>query len=175
MSQKQRKEIFLHPGEWFFGGAETVVSTLLGSCVAIILWHPELKIGGMCHYLLASRGKHPGRGLSGRYGDEAMLLLLQQVLASERELREFRVKLIGAATTLLPQEGERSSNDVATRNAAMARLLARQLGLLVQVEELGGNKPRMVVFDVQTGDVWVRLIQDNMLSETQANKSGNKT
>ena len=40
-------EIFLHPGEFYFGDRHTRIRTLLGSCVSIILWHPRLLIGGM--------------------------------------------------------------------------------------------------------------------------------
>lgn len=44
--------VTLQPGEFHFGGANTRIQTLLGSCVAITLWHPIRRIGGMCHYML---------------------------------------------------------------------------------------------------------------------------
>ena len=53
-------EIFLQPGEFYFGDAATRIRTLLGSCVAITLWHPARMIGGMCHYMLPNRQKHHG-------------------------------------------------------------------------------------------------------------------
>jgi chemotaxis protein CheD len=49
------RELFLHPGEYAFGDAQTRIRTLLGSCVAITFWHPVLKTGAMCHYLLPAR------------------------------------------------------------------------------------------------------------------------
>jgi len=52
----QVNEIYLQPGEYFWGGENNRVKTLLGSCVAICIWHPKLKIGGMSHCLLPSRG-----------------------------------------------------------------------------------------------------------------------
>ena len=48
-------EVFLQPGEFHFGHARTRIKTILGSCVAITMWHPILRIGGMCHYLLPAR------------------------------------------------------------------------------------------------------------------------
>ena len=51
-------EIFLQPGEFYFGEGKTRIRTLLGSCVAITLWHPRLHIGGMSHYMLPSRPRH---------------------------------------------------------------------------------------------------------------------
>jgi len=173
MHSDTRTEIFLHPGEWKFAGQDYIISTLLGSCVSIVMWHPHLRQGGMCHYLLAQRNESSDT-LSGRYGDEAMLLLLRAALACGRPLKEFQVKLLGGATVLSHREGERSSNDVATRNIEMARQLARQLGLNVQAEDLGGTSPRMVVFDVQSGDVWVRLSQDGETQDSLSAKTRKK-
>jgi len=153
----QRTEVFLKPGEWHFGGEESLIKTLLGSCVSITLWHPRLKIGGMCHYLLAQR-KNGERSdtLSGRYADEAMLLLVREALRSGRPLREFHTKLIGGASVLSSIEREMHVTDVPGENIVMARLLAAQLGLSVQAEDFGGSGARLVLFDVACGDVWVR-------------------
>ena len=48
-------EIFIRPGEFYFGDGNTRIRTILGSCVAVTLWHPERHIGGMCHYMLPRR------------------------------------------------------------------------------------------------------------------------
>lgn len=155
------KEIFLHPGEWAFEAGHARISTLLGSCVAIVLWHPQLQLGGMCHYLLARRNGQSDT-LSGRYGEEAMLLLLRAVLGCGRPLREFQCHLLGGASVLVHPEGDHQ-HDVAGHNIEQARQMARQLDLQVQTESLGGSCPRMVVLDVQTGEVRVRLSQESEL------------
>lgn len=153
----QRTEVFLKPGEWYFGGAEALIKTLLGSCVSITLWHPRLKLGGMCHYLLSQRKNGEiSDTFSGRYADEAMLLLVREALRSGRPLREFQVKLIGGASVLSGTERDGQVTDVPGENIVMARLLATQLGLNVQAEDFGGSGARLVLFDVACGDVWVR-------------------
>jgi len=48
-------EIFLGPGDLFFGDRDTRIRTLLGSCVAVTLWHPRAKLGGMCHFVVPTR------------------------------------------------------------------------------------------------------------------------
>src|SRR5437867_13268763 len=88
-------EIFLQPGEWYFGDADTRIRTLLGSCVAITIWHPRRCLGGMCHYLLPTRNPARIDTLDGRYGDEALLLLLQEVTRHNTILEEYTVKLFG--------------------------------------------------------------------------------
>ena len=68
--------VFLRPGEFSFAADRLRISTLLRSCVSIVLWHPQRRHGGMSHYLLPSR-KHAGTALDGRYADEAMLMFVR--------------------------------------------------------------------------------------------------
>ncbi|AUH52409.1 chemotaxis protein CheD [Chromobacterium sp. ATCC 53434] len=157
--------VFLHPGDWHFGGGDTRIRTLLGSCVSIILWHPQERVGGMCHYLLAQRTGRRGETLSGRYGDEAMLLLLREILACGLPLQEFHTRLIGGASMLLSRE-RKLSHDVPSRNISMARAMVKQLGLRLQAEDLGGNCPRLVLFDVASGHVWIKQSQEAELEMT---------
>lgn len=166
MSIKRLTEVFLHPGEWYFGDRDTWIHTLLGSCVSITLWHPQLKIGGMCHYLLASRGQYHDGPLSGRYADEAMLLLVREILQTERPLKEFQAKLTGGAAQLNEMEHAQPAHmqDIAGRNIEVARSLTHQFGFSIQAEDLGGRHPRVVRFDINNGDLWVRQSPDpNML------------
>ncbi|MCD0491721.1 chemotaxis protein CheD [Chromobacterium violaceum] len=156
--------VFLHPGDWHFGDSQTRIRTLLGSCVSITLWHPQAKVGGMCHYLLAQRTPHRGESLSGRYGDEAMLLLLREILDTGLPLQEFQARLIGGASMLLSRE-RKLSHDVPSRNIQQARLMVKQLGLKLLAEDLGGNCPRMVLFDVASGNVWIKQSQEAELEQ----------
>jgi len=48
----QLVEVVLGPGDLYFGDRRTRIRTLLGSCVAVTLWHPKAQIGGMCHYMM---------------------------------------------------------------------------------------------------------------------------
>lgn len=73
------RTVFLHPGEFYFGGGPTRIATLLGSCVSITVWHPRLLVGSMCHYMLPNRQRPPQAALCGRYGDEAMEWLLARI------------------------------------------------------------------------------------------------
>ncbi|POZ62120.1 chemotaxis protein CheD [Chromobacterium alticapitis] len=166
--------VFLHPGEWHFGGGETRIRTLLGSCVSIVLWHPQARIGGMCHYLLAQRNHRRTETLSGRYGDEAMLLLLREILASGLPLQEFQARLIGGASMMLSSE-RKLSHDVPTRNISQARAMVKQLGLRLHGEELGGSCPRLVLFEVASGHVWIKQSQEAELDSMPTSKTRTRT
>src|SRR5437867_1676153 len=92
-------EIFLQPGEFYFGDKNTRIRTVLRSCVSISFWHAELLVGGMCHYMLPSRNNERRGAIAplsdGRYADEAIALLLKEIDATGASHREFQVKLFG--------------------------------------------------------------------------------
>ena len=74
-------DIFLQPGELFVGDANYQIRTMLGSCVSITLWHPASCIGAMSHFLLPTRGaSQPKATLDGRYGDEALQIMLDELV-----------------------------------------------------------------------------------------------
>jgi chemotaxis protein CheD len=145
-------EIFLQPGEFYFGDAATRIRTLLGSCVAITLWHPARMIGGMCHYMLPNRQKSGGP-LDGKYADEAMALFLLEVAHHHTRPEDYQVKLFGGGTMFAGYSEETS---VAQSNINAARQLVTRHHLQLSAEDLGRNGHRDVIFDISSGHVWVR-------------------
>lgn len=150
-------EVVLQPGEWHFGDRHTRIRTLLGSCVAITLWHPRQLIGGMCHFMRPSRGGVPRdpRMRSGHYGDEAMALLLEAIRARGTQLQEYQAKLFGGGRMFA--DGETAcAVDVGERNIESAHRLLDQHGVRADASSVGMNGFRNVSFDIATGLVWVR-------------------
>ncbi len=165
-------EIFLHPGDFYFGGRDTRIRTLLGSCVSITIWHPVLLIGGMCHYVLPSNGGRAGDTLDGRYGDDAMEMFMNEVRGAGTRACEYEVKLFGGSNMFpfIRQNAqclERNCidpihcdcRDVSCRNQRSARKLAENHGFSVKAEHLGGTCPRNLFFDIWSGYAWVKRSQ----------------
>jgi chemotaxis protein CheD len=148
-------EIFLLPGEIFFAAANNRIHTVLGSCVSISLWHPALRLGGMCHFMLPSRGERSGKGLDGRYADEAIQLLLHEIGKTQTRPAAYQVKVFGGGNMFHAfQEGK--AMDVARANIQAARDLLNQCGFQIHAEDVGGNGHRRIIFDLCDGNVWVR-------------------
>ena len=155
MSDKVQPDgsVQLHPGEWYFGHS-VQIRTLLGSCVAMTLWHPQKRIGGMCHYLLPHRHRRPGAPLDGRYGDEAVELLLQCVKQAGAKPHDFIVHLYGGADTL-PGTSSLKFN-VGERNIEQGWRLIDQFGFQLDGVDVGDNVPRHVGIDLNTGLVHIK-------------------
>jgi chemotaxis protein CheD len=153
-------EIFLQPGEFYFGDERTRIRTLLGSCVAITLWHPRLHIGGMSHYMLSSRPRpKKGEALNGRYAVEVMEMFMRELNRSHTKPWEYQVKIFGGSR-MFEHRGKKGKPgndlDISERNVRIGRELVTRYGFAFAAEDLGGNGHRNVVLDLWSGDVWVK-------------------
>lgn len=155
-------EIFLQPGDFYFGDRTTRIRTLLGSCVAITVWHPQLLIGGMCHYMLPSRETTPPGEFDGRYADEAMKLFLAEMKQNRTHPTAYVVKLFGGGN-MFPSSSKTTKDLVGDRNIEAGRALIQTHGMIGKAEDLGGIGHRNVIFDVWSGDVWVKRPQQPAL------------
>lgn len=155
MSNKLTK-ILLHPGDFAFVEPGVHIHTLLGSCISITLWHPQLHIGGMCHFMLPERPSgHPkGKALDGRYGDEAMMLFEREAAKHRTRLSEYQAKIFGGGNMVVG--GNEINDSIGAKNTEKAMQLLMGGGIEVLVAHVGEFGHRRIFFDVDTGDVWVR-------------------
>ncbi|MBL4783217.1 MAG: chemotaxis protein CheD [Porticoccaceae bacterium] len=153
MAQNKR-EIFLHPGEYFFSSGGERIGTLLGSCIAICLWHPILHIGGMCHFVLPSQHKKSMTGLNGRYADEAMAMFVASVAKHNTELKQYRASIYGGANVVASLV-KKDEDTIGERNAAAAMELLMAKRVTIGIVDVGESWPRRIAFDVASGEVTV--------------------
>jgi chemotaxis protein CheD len=150
-------EVFLQPGEFYFGEEKTRIRTLLGSCVAVALWHPNLRIGGMAHYMLPQRpSRATDQALDGRYAEEVMLMFQRELQQTKTRPADYRVKLFGGGRMFAHVQKAKRHVDVSDRNVMIGRQLMTQHGFKIHAEDLGGDGHRNVVFDLWSGDVWLK-------------------
>jgi chemotaxis protein CheD len=153
-------EIFLRPGEFYFGEGKTRIRTLLGSCVAITLWHPRLHLGGMCHYMLPHRPhRKKGEPMDGRYADEVLEMFMQELRRSQTRPADYQVKIFGGGRMFSTVAKGGRHVDISERNVQVGRELVLKHGFKVTAQDLGGGGHRNVVLDLWSGDVWVKRVQ----------------
>jgi chemotaxis protein CheD len=148
-------EHVLGPGEFAVGDAGTRMRTLLGSCVSIVLWHARWRVGAMSHFLLAARGSARRGELDARYGDEALTLMASGLARHGVAPADCEAKIFGGGN-MFPDQPHTASLQVGRRNGEAARKLLLAWGIPVASENLFGVGHRQIVFEVATGDVWVR-------------------
>lgn len=152
-------DIFLQPGEFYFGDEKTRIRTLLGSCVAITLWHPKLHIGGMCHYMLPKRPHHQTDAviaLDGRYAEDAIKMFLHEISKARTRAAEYQVKLFGGGNMFVRSVKSTHHSSISDTNVNFGRAAIVQCGFHLSAEDMGGSGHRNVILDLWSGDVWVR-------------------
>lgn len=148
------ERVRIQSGEIYAGAEPSLVSTVLGSCVATCLFDLESGVGGMNHFMLPDSGQ--GSWLPACYGIHAMELLVDQLLALGAHRGRLKAKIFGGAHVLAESEQGRK---VADSNAAFAREFLAREGIPLLAERLGGTRPLQVHFFTHTGKVLVRAIR----------------
>ena len=163
-------EVVLAPGQVSFMTRPTRLRTLLGSCVAFTFWHPQRLIGGMCHFMLPARLRHD-QPLDGKYGDEALELLLQHARAHGTQAQDYQVKVFGGGE-MFPAQQYLPARNVASLNIRAALALAEHHHLHLKAQDMGSTGYRTIVFDLWNGNVWVRhqpmgILENNAFQKNQ--------
>ena len=153
MSQSQR-EIFLHPGEFHFSEGGEKIGTLLGSCIAICLWHPIMHVGGMCHFVLPSQHKPGSTALNGRYAVDAMEMFRASVARHRTDLKQYTASIYGGAN-VVSSLVKKDEDTIGERNAAVAMELLMANKVSINIVDVGETWPRRISFDVLSGKVTV--------------------
>lgn len=148
-------EVVLAPGQVSFATCPTRLRTLLGSCVAFTFWHPQRRIGGMCHFMLPARNR-TGQPLDGKYADEALELLLRHARANGTRPQDYQVKVFGGGEMFPEQPRQQPAHNVANLNIRAALALAERHHLHLTAQDMGSTGYRTIMFDLWNGNVWVR-------------------
>ncbi|MCB1849769.1 MAG: chemotaxis protein CheD [Gammaproteobacteria bacterium] len=160
--RQANKKIVLHAGDYCFDSAGTHVHTLLGSCISITLWHPQLKIGGMCHFALARPdGGKPGSRLDPRYAEDCIELFRRSAARHRTKISQYEAKIFGGGNMYEkypnPALDTVEKQPIGEKNAAAAFSLLMNEGANILVAHVGEFGHRRIVYDIATGDVWVRF------------------
>jgi chemotaxis protein CheD len=169
------RRIQLPPGGCHVTRSPLVLSTLLGSCVAVCLYDPQRRVAGMNHFVLPARraggGADGGRSDDGRYGPEAMNLLIRGLLQLGAERRRLCAKAFGGAHLF----GRDCKNDdgppcVGRSNEAFLRAFLEREGIALVSGDLGGDYGRQMHFDAADFSVYVRRISTLRMVNNEAHK-----
>ena len=129
-----------------------IVTHALGSCVAVCLWDPVARVGGMIHVLLPDSTINPTRAAEqpGAFADTGIPLLFRAAYEHGVKKSRCRVHMVGGATI---STGAASHPSICKRNVLAVRQILWRNGVLVEREEVGGTMARNVTLSVGDGTV----------------------
>jgi chemotaxis protein CheD len=165
------RAVFLKPSEVFIGGAGPEagrVTTILGSCVSVTFYSPRRRMGAICHALLA-RCPRPA-GCRSRCADRGRFVacvlpsLLQRLGARGIKPGELVCGLFGGSDL----SGVNGAAAAGRINAQTAAAFLESARLRVRNRDVGGRAGRKLIFNTETGEIWLKRLREAGRAEAEA-------
>ncbi|MGH1414093.1 MAG: chemotaxis protein CheD [Pelagimonas sp.] len=154
MSFHREKLVNVIQGDYIISDdAEAVLTTVLGSCIAVCLSDTVRGIGGMNHFLLPNREGVGGENV--RYGAYAMELLINGLLKQGAERGQLQAKVFGGGNMI------GTLRDIGGSNAEFARQFLSDEGIPCLAESTGGTQARRIRFWPTSGKVKQLLVSSD--------------
>ncbi|MCK6599140.1 MAG: chemotaxis protein CheD [Bdellovibrionaceae bacterium] len=150
------KQFYLYPGQLSVFKEETVVSTLLGSCVAVALYDETTKVAGLNHFLLPE--PTPFDSLSPRYGTYAIAQLIKELEGLGANTHRLKAKIYGGANVI---NNVLSGPSIGELNIKKAEKILNHLRIPIVEKNVGGNKARTIKLNTYTFEVVLRFNDKN--------------
>nr|WP_320050040.1 chemotaxis protein CheD [uncultured Desulfuromonas sp.] len=175
-----RKEIYegntriiIDPGEYYVSDSPVMISTLLGSCVAVCLFDPVNKVMGMNHFLVSHNRVPLVHTEAGRYGVHAMELLINDMLHLGAKRLYLKAKAFGGGNVLKGLRSGQNGMTVGEANVKFTKEFLSREGIELISESFGGESGRVVHFSYGTFSVYVRKVQGAGVGERLAMRDQN--
>lgn len=152
---------YLYPAALFASKEPYLVNTILGSCVAVCLYDPILKTGGVNHFMLPLWN---GQGLaSPKFGNIAIDKLLEKMLSMGSQKSHLKAKVFGGGEVI---ETKSNQFHIGERNIKIAMEMLQELRIPIVSSSTGGKNGRKIQFLTHTGEVRQKYIvrQENQTS-----------
>lgn len=153
-------DIHLGPSEYYWGSCPERILTVLGSCISITVWVPSKKCGGMCHFVISRSASGVLSPPDPKYCEDAIAALMHRLEAERIRPSECEVKMTGGAE-MFPVSGL----SVGEKNVCCAEKYLTAAGFVIKARHTGGSSSRYVIFDLETGDLWVRTKSGLLVGE----------
>ena len=136
----QLYEYLLLPGYIFMSHEPTLISTVLGSGVAVSIWDSKKKYGGMTNYLYPRAAKRAE--MTALYGNVAVQCLINMFLEAGSQVKNMKAQIFGGARSASVEcvkEGR--------ENIRVAKVILHEQRIKVISEDVGGSMGRKIVYN----------------------------
>ena len=139
----------------------SIVTHALGSCIAVCIWDPGVRVAGLLHFLLPDSKINPERARQqlGAFADTGIPALFQAAYRYGLDKKRCEVRLVGGAE--ITAVNAAGALRVGKRNVLAARNMLWHNGVMIRAEATGGAVPRTVRLSVDDGRVEISTGRDS--------------
>ncbi|HOA74620.1 MAG TPA: chemotaxis protein CheD [Phycisphaerae bacterium] len=131
-----------------------LVTYSLGSCIGVAIWDPEVRVGGLLHYMLPQSSISPEKARTNpaMFADTGIPYLFRSAYELGAVKKRLIVKVAGGSSLL----DDNGTFNIGKRNYIILRKIFWKNGILIDAEDVGGSISRTVRLEVGTGRVTVK-------------------
>ncbi len=143
----------IQPGEFYIAETPMLLTTILGSCVALCIFDRVKRIGGMNHFLLPTPQTEIDKNDNpNKYASHCIPALLKAFKAAGSHPRDLDIKILGGSN-IFDGSATSFSSAVGRENIAAARHILQKYGLTISGENVGGERGRRIELNTHTGEI----------------------
>ena len=134
--------------------ADCMVTYALGSCIAVAVYDPATKVGGLLHYMLpdSTLDAAKAKETPAMFADTGIPLLFKSCYKLGADKKRMLVKVAGGASIL----DESNFFRIGQKNIMAMRKLFWSNNVLIDAEDTGKNFNRTVRIDLGTGKFYIK-------------------
>ena len=152
MPQHLRYGVKVVAGDYYVTNQDEMIATVLGSCIAVCIRDPKAGVGGINHFILPDSNCDI-LSASNRYGVFAMEQLINGIIRHGGQRDNFEIKLVGGGNIM------GGSNNIGQINIDFVKNFLNIEGFKQVAEDLGGNQPRRIVYNITEGKLLVKKLK----------------
>jgi len=143
----QLYDYFLKPGYIFVSREPVIISSVLGSCVAVTLWDSKEQYGGMTQYFYPFIEE--AERATARYGNAALNHLVKMFFEDGAVRENVLAQIFGGASI------SEETLSVSEENIRIARQILNQMDIRIVSEDVGGGLGRKLIYNTLTNEAIV--------------------
>ena len=134
--------------------ADSIITYSLGSCIGVIIYDPEVKVGGILHYMLpeSSINKEKAAKIPYMFADSGIPELFKTAYELGAVKQRIKVYIAGGAE-ILDKEG---FFNIGKRNYMALKKIFLKNNIKIYKQDIGGNVNRTIKIEIANGDIYLR-------------------
>jgi chemotaxis protein CheD len=130
-----------------------IVTYALGSCIAVMLYDPGRRVGGMIHYMLPLSEISPEKAAANpaMFADVGVPLLFRGMYEHGCKKENLVAKVAGGGALY----DDHGTFEIGKRNYVVLRKIFWKNGIMIAAEDVGGSKSRTARLQLDTGRVLI--------------------
>jgi len=134
---------------------DVLITYSLGSCIGVVLWDPEVKVGALLHYMLPDSSIDSTKASQKpfMFADKGIPLMFKEIYKHGAQKSRMKVYVVGGSQVM----DESGMFNIGKRNQMIIRKMFLKNNVMIAKEDVGGNVNRTISLEVGTGIVRMKV------------------